>query len=294
MKRLILNARGGTNSSVGRAAPLVRHLVTRPSLPLSLSPFLPRIRITTPFQRIVTVNRFDCFRIDSPLDSVPLIYRRMFAHRPGQKRFSTFARSSVFPSPADTILDPRNRYTLACRFIEFLIENGNRFDLLRAFLSLFFHRPPLRFAVTNFFPLPLGFLENAVLDFFSSLSILFFPFFRARDAQFRIHTRAHIRIDRRRTIVRSIQFFLPYLRYEYVACSVIAVRVHSSFEVEIGSTIFRFHPPLFSRPIISRNSFFTPHCFIYIPPFIHSRVEFLYLLSSRNKVKLITDNSQRE
>lgn len=176
MKRLILNARGGTNSSVGRAAPLVRHLVTRPSLPLSLSPFLPRIRITTPFQRIVTVNRFDCFRIDSPLDSVPLIYRRMFAHRPGQKRFSTFARSSVFPSPADTILDPRNRYTLACRFIEFLIENGNRFDLLRAFLSLFFHRPPLRFVVTNFFPL-LASSRTLSSTFFLLFLFFFFPSF---------------------------------------------------------------------------------------------------------------------
>lgn len=264
MKRLILNARGGTNSSVGRAAPLVRHLVTRPSLPLSLSPFLPRIRITTPFQRIVTVNRFDCFRIDSPLDSVPLIYRRMFAHRPGQKRFSTFARSSVFPSPADTILDPRNRYTLACRFIEFLIENGNRFDLLRAFLSLFFHRPPLRFAVTNFFPLPLGFLENAVLDFFSSLSILFFPFFRARDAQFRIHTRAHIRIDRRRTIVRSIQFFLLYL------CCLLRDRRSSSFILRSGNRINDFS--FSSSTLFSSNHFeelFLYPSLFYLYPTVH-------------------------
>lgn len=108
VKRLILNARGETNSSVGRGAtrPTLGNPRSSPSLSLCFSLPPPRIRITTPFQRIVTVNRFDCFRIDSPLDSVPLIYRRMFAHRPGQKRFSTFAR--VFPPPSP----PRIRFSI--------------------------------------------------------------------------------------------------------------------------------------------------------------------------------------
>lgn len=36
---------------------------------------------------IVTINRFDCFRIDSSLDCVLPICWSMFAHRRGQKRF---------------------------------------------------------------------------------------------------------------------------------------------------------------------------------------------------------------
>lgn len=190
VKRLILNARGETNSSVGRGA-------TRPTLgnPRSLSLSLcfslppPRIRITTPFQRIVTVNRFDCFRIDSPLDSVPLIYRRMFAHRPGQKRFSTFARLFFHLPPRrgyDSRSENQPRVHARVPLIEFLIDNGNRFDLLHArlFSRCFFAARHYASRLRIFSPptlLPSNALSLSLLHLFVSLSILF-SFFRARDA----------------------------------------------------------------------------------------------------------------
>lgn len=63
-------------------------------------------------------------------------------------------------------------------------------------------------------------------------------------------------------IVRSIVHFF-YLR-EYVASSVIAVRVHSSFEVEIGST-FVFILDSFLVVDHFAELFLPPRCFIYTP-----------------------------
>lgn len=199
VKRLILNARGETNSSVGRGAtrPTLGNPRSSPSLSLCFSLPPPRIRITTPFQRIVTVNRFDCFRIDSPLDSVPLIYRRMFAHRPGQKRFSTFARLFFHLPPRrgyDSRSENQPRVHARVPLIEFLIDNGNRFDLLHARL---FSR--CFFAITlrgyEFFPLPLCFLRTLSLSLsFISLSLFLFfflSFVLAMRNSARTHTHTH-------------------------------------------------------------------------------------------------------
>lgn len=69
-------------------------------------------------------------------------------------------------------------------------------------------------------------------------------------------------------IVRSIVHFF-YLR-EYVASSVIAVRVHSSFEVEIGLT-FVFILDSFLVVDHFAELFLPPSLFYLYSPFIHSR-----------------------
>lgn len=182
VKRLILNARGETNSSVGRGAtrPTLGNPRSSPSPSLCFSLPPPRIRITTPFQRIVTVNRFDCFRIDSPLDSVPLIYRRMFAHRPGQKRFSTFARLFFHLPPRrgyDSRSENQPRVHARVPLIEFLIDNGNRFDLLHArlFSRCFFAARHYASRLRIFSP-PTLLPSNALSLSPSSLCLSFYSF----------------------------------------------------------------------------------------------------------------------
>lgn len=94
-------------------------------------------------------------------------------------------------------------------------------------------------------------------------------------------------------IVRSIVHFF-YLR-EYVASSVIAVRVHSSFEVEIGST-FVFILDSFLVVDHFAELFLPPLVVLFILPVHPFTLIALNAHSHCSKVKLITDkpNSQRE
>lgn len=115
----------------------------------------------------------------------------------------------------------------------------------------------------EFFPLPLCFLPRCPRLFSLSLSLylsIFFSSFRARDAQFRAHT--HTPIHRTCTIVRSIHFFLLSPR---IRC-LFSDRVHSSFEVEIGSTFVFIHDSFLVRSF--RGTLSSPIVF-FIPPFIH-------------------------
>lgn len=114
----------------------------------------------------------------------------------------------------------------------------------------------------EFFPLPLCFLPRCPRLFSLSLSLSFYFFFLPFVLAMRSSAHTHTPIHRTCTIVRSIHFFLLSPR---IRC-LFSDRVHSSFEVEIGSTFVFIHDSFLVRSF--RGTLSSPIVF-FIPPFIH-------------------------